>query len=302
MLAIMSGMPEPTQPNYSKQISSDFPNLVVEKVEKLGTGWDHVALEVNDSLIFRFPRDISDVDEISQTVVYETKVLRHLQDKLPVAIPDPQHIAPDHAYFGYPKLQGEKLIDILPSFSEADKAALWDDWVDIATAIHQNVSVDMARKLGVPNLDIHIETAKEVFSLENIDSQVVSFAQNTIEAAEAIDMNKLPLLFIHNDLQFHNLLVDPETKRVIAVIDWTDVCIGTTERELAMWEWCHDDQLDEVAKRYTAKTGRAVDRDQAKVFRKIEEVGDYVEQIKSGDLEGVEESLAHIRKWIAEVA
>ncbi len=293
-------MPEPTQSNYEERLRADFPDLTVDKVTVLGMGWEHVALEVNDTFIFRIPRGVYRTDDLSKTVAYETEILRHLQNKLPVSIPDPQYIAPNQAYFGYPKLTGEKLIDLWPSLTEAEKTVLWDDWVAIAIATHQNVPPDMARTLGVPDFDMHLDIAQEILDFEEVDSEVLDFAKRTIVAMESADIRHQQLMVIHNDLQFHNLLADPQTKRVTAVIDWTSVCIGTIEREFSMWEWSHDDQMMEVAQRYLEKTGIKVNLSQAKLYRHIEEVCDYVEQIKSGDTEGAEESLDHINRWIAE--
>lgn len=285
---------------YAQRIQADYPDLTIKDVEVIGTGWDHVALEVNSSTIFRIPRGVYNVDKLSRSVVSETAVLRHLRGKLPVAIPDPVYIAPGNAYFGYPKLPGQKLIDLWSGFNEQDKANLWDDWVDIAIAIHQGIALDMARKLGVAVFSGTVGNAPKIFGLDNVDDAVLDFAKRTIEAAEVVDMHSQPLIFIHNDLQFHNLLADPATKRVTGVIDWTDACIAPIEREFSMWEWTHDNQLQEVSARYEEKTGIKIDQQQAKMWRHLEEINDFVEQTESGESAGAAESLGHIKQWVSE--
>jgi len=67
-----------------------------------------------------------------------------------------------------------------------------------------------------------------------------------------------------------------------------------------MWKCTHDDQLQEVAARYEEKTGIRVNRQQARMWRHLEEINDFVEQSASGDDEGAEESLDHICRWVAE--
>jgi aminoglycoside phosphotransferase (APT) family kinase protein len=287
---------------YKNRLQSDFPDLVIQDLKTIGTGWDHTALEVNSSLIFRIPRGVYNTEKLSKTVAYETEVLKYLQGKLPVDIPNPTHIAPNNEYFGYPKLSGEKLIDVWPSCGDVEKAAVYEDWVDILISINKSMPVDLARKFGVPDFAIHLETQKEIFTLLDVSEEVRSFADKTIADAEAIDLSKQELVFIQNDLQFHNLLADPITKKITGVIDWTDACIGPVEREFSLWEWGHDNGLDEVAKRYERKTGNKVDLHLAKLFKHVEELGDYVEQVKSGEIEGANESLEHIRKWTKEAA
>lgn len=293
-------MSDTAQINYQVRLQSDFPDLDIANVKVLGEGWDHTALEVNNSLVFRIPRGVYNVEKQSKSVVYEIEVLRHLQNQLPVAIPNPIYVAPGNAYFGYPKLPGRKLVDLWPEFSERDKANLWEDWVNIAVAIHQGVPLNMARRLGVAVFSGSVGNAPGILELEDLDDEVRNFAKRTIEAAQAVDMQSQPAIFIHNDLQFHNLLADPVTKRITGVIDWTDVCIAPVEREFSIWEWTHDSQLQEVSAHYEAKTGIKFDQKQARMWRHLEEINDYVEQLESGEAKGAQESLRHVKQWIEE--
>lgn len=293
-------MSETTKNNYHERLRSDFPEIQINKVEVIGTGWDHVALDVNESLIFRIPRGVYNTEKLSKSVVYETAVLKHLQGKLPVPIPNPLYIAPNNSYFGYPKLKGVKLIDLWEEFTGKDKANLWEDWVAIAAAIHQGVTLEMAQKLGVSVFSGSVANAPKILTIDDIDEKVLAFAERTIKVAEAVNMQSLPSIFIHNDLQFHNLLADPASKRITGVIDWTDACIAPIEREFSMWEWTHDNQLERVAGLYQEKTGIKINLQQARMWRHLEEINDFVEQSESGEIKGAEESLGHIRQWITE--
>ena len=55
----------------------------------------------------------------------------------------------------------------------------------------------MARKLGVPDFDMHLDIAKKIFYLQGVDEDVLSFAEKVITAAEAINTKQKPLIFIH---------------------------------------------------------------------------------------------------------
>jgi len=286
--------------DFTEKIKSDFPELQVDSVKVIATGWDHVAVEVNNSIIFRIPRGEYNIEKLSKSVIYETNILKLLQDKLPVDIPDPIYIAPGNAYFGYPKLDGVLLMNLDDDLNEMDKGHIREDWVNIASGIHQNIPLETAQKLGIPVFSGDIGKAEDIFNIENIDDEILDFARRTIKAAQSIDISKLPVSVIHNDLQWFNLLADPAAKRISGVIDWTDICIAPIEKDFSIWEWGHDGQLEQVIELYEQEAGVKIDQEQVKMWRHLEEINDYIEQKESGNEIGAEQSLDHIRKWIAE--
>ena len=178
---------------YTSQLRADFPGLEIKKVKVIGEGWDHAALEVNDSIIFRIPHD----NEPSASVRYEIAVLKHLQGKLPIAIPNPTFTAPNEAYFGYRKLPGELLMAIEDNFTTKEKRRVREDWVDIAAAIHAGVSVEFAKSLKVPVYDPSaiITNAKKTLTMTSLGKEIQTFASETIHAAEAISISKQGMRF-----------------------------------------------------------------------------------------------------------
>jgi len=286
---------------YTETLKADFPNLPIEKVDFIGQGWDHVAVEVNGSIIFRLPRGVYNQEHLQKSVRYETQILKHLRGKLPVAIPDPQFIAPGEKYFGYPKLPGKLLNEILSDFTPQDIMQAQKDWVAIAVGIHQGVPLELARGLEIPEFDSQwfIDNAKKLFSLPDIKQPILDFAKRVITRAEAIDTSK-HLSFIHNDLHFLNLLANPATKRITGLIDWTALTIGPLEKEFSIWEWGHDNQLADVAGLYEVRTSIKIDQRAAKTWRHLEELSDWVEQLEKNESSGAFDSLDHIQRWIEE--
>jgi aminoglycoside phosphotransferase (APT) family kinase protein len=281
------------------QIQQDFPDLVINSIKVIGTGWHHNAVDINGSIIFRIPHHTYGHDITPVTVNYETELLKRLKGKVPVSIPDPRYIAPNNDYFGYPKLSGVLLQDITPVFNQEDWQYLKKDWVAIASAIHQNVSINVARSLKIPDFEQPGPHAVErIFSLPNISSEVLYFASTIIEQVKTRNKDTEQHVFIHNDLQFHNILADPKTKRITGLIDWTDACVGPLAREFSIDEWMQEDLLKEVAELYEEKTGIHVDVQQAFMWRSFEELGDYVEEIESKEVEEAAKTLKRIKHLI----
>lgn len=285
----------------AERLHSDFPALKIEEISLIGRGWDHIALEVNHSIIFRLPHGKYEVENSSQSVSYETAVLKYLQGKLSVEIPDPKYIAPNKAYFGYPKLPGVLCFDLLPMFTPEDKARLLEDWVSIAKSIHQEIPLTKAEELGVPfhNPSDSIVIAGKIMDMEGVDSEVKEFARRTLEFAHK-SPSQISASFIHNDLHLINILADPETKKITGVIDWTACCRGPLEVEFSVCEWNHDESLGKTADLYEAKTGIKINLPQARMWRHLDEIADFVEHTQHGDTKEAEKSLNHITRWIAE--
>lgn len=282
---------------YLKRLAADFPDLKIKSLSVIGSGWDHDAIEVNKQLIFRLPRGVHDISKFATSVGYETEILRRLQGKLPISIPFPTHVAPSNAYFGYPKLSGLLLKDAVDTLSEQYWPALKEDWVSIASSIHTVISVEEARSLNIPDFEGPDTSGVEpIYNLLGVDEDVLAFATKIIDEVKSIDMSKQHYVFIHNDLQFQNLLLDPTTMRICGVIDWTDMCVAPIAREFATGEWMQDDLLEHIAKLYENKTGVMIDVQQVRLWRSLEELSDYVEQVRGNEVKEAAETLERIKR------
>lgn len=279
---------------YRSLLSKDFPGLDIKKVSLIGSGWHHDAVEVNDSIVFRIPRGVHDTDSDTET---EIAILRLIKGKLAVQTPDPLYIQTDNDYFGYPKVEGKLLDEIVDTFNDTDWAQLKADWVKLASSIHEAISVEQARELGVGNfIQPGPQWAEGIFELKGVDESILDFARKVLKQYENLAIGSMPTVFIHNDLQFHNILADPRTKRISGLIDWTDACTGPVSREFAVGEWwAKPNLLEEVCRLYEEETGLHVEVAQVRMWRNLEEIGDYVENTKLGQEKQAQETLERIK-------
>jgi aminoglycoside phosphotransferase (APT) family kinase protein len=279
---------------------AEFPNLDVKTVKVLATGWHQDAVEVNGSVIFRIPHHAHGQAITPEAVQHEVKLLKFLTDKVPVKIPDPQYVAADESYFGYTKLEGAILHDILEKFTQNDWERLKADWVAISSALHQNVSLEAARSLKVPDYKpLSLNTAKGIFDIPKVEADVLNFARTIIKRYEGYNSAPRSYVFIHSDLHSRNLLADPETKRITGIIDWTDACVGPLPREFSIHDWMQDNLLNEATHLYEEKTGVHIDANQARMWYSLDELTSYVEQIKAGKADEAAESLRRLKHLIS---
>lgn len=96
---------------YLAEIREYFPQIQPTSTRLLTAGGQFSTIViVDDALIFRFPRSVHVAKELRR----EIPLLKALQGKLPLPIPDPIYIADDSvtgelAFMGYPMLPGQAL-------------------------------------------------------------------------------------------------------------------------------------------------------------------------------------------------
>jgi aminoglycoside phosphotransferase (APT) family kinase protein len=299
--AIVSHVSPSTPQTHKEAFEEEFTGLTVETVRILDTGWHHDAIEVNGSIIFRVPHHTYGRVITPEKVEREVALLRFLQERVPVDIPSPQYVPRDYAYYGYPKLDGVLVRDLVGDCNADDWQRYREDWVDIASALHGNVNVEQARQLGVPDFVPPSQRRTEgIFDIPDVDEAVTDFARDVIGELDAYDSTPNAYVFIHDDMQAHNLLADPQTKRVTGLIDWTEACLGPLSCEFAVHEWMQGAALSEVARMYEEKTGVPVDQQEARMWYSIAEIGAYVSYFKAGEADEAEKYLQSVRRLIDE--
>lgn len=282
---------------YKLRLKADFPELNVEQIRLIGSGWHHDAIEVNDTLVFRIPRGVHD---ITSSVDTEVAILKKLEGKLAVDIPEPLYIAPNNEYFGYTKVGGILLKDLIKELDDNEFQNVKEDWVKLASSIHRLVSVEAAKKIGLPGfIEPGPSAAERIFDIEGIGQDVLDFATKTIKKSKELDLNAINYMTIHNDLQFHNILASKDSKRITGLIDWTDARIGPVAREFAIGEWMKPGLLEEVATLYEQITGIYVNVEEARMWRSLEELGDYVETLEAGDFDDAKEAFERIKNIVS---
>src|SRR5712692_1026039 len=103
---------EVTSQFAAELIREQFPDLGVQQVSVLATGWDNTVFAVDSQWLFRFPRREFAVPGVRR----EITVLPRLAGRLPLPIPDPQFVGHPSArypwpFFGARLLPGGELAD-----------------------------------------------------------------------------------------------------------------------------------------------------------------------------------------------
>jgi aminoglycoside phosphotransferase (APT) family kinase protein len=247
----------PDAARIARIIHAQFPALDPVRVRFLGEGCDSSAFEVNDGLVFRFPKR-ADVEE---QLLTEARFLEALAASRPsVPIPDFQFHGMPTAEFprhfgGYPKLPGQSAIDTDPRVS--DPAHLAPSLGRFLSWLHA-FPADEAIRLGVPDRrDDSVLKEISAEALEGLDvmRQVtpdapVSLWRAVLEHPPSSTTSSC-FAVVHNDLAAEHVLVDSGSRSVTGIIDWSDMAVGDRAIDFAgMCHWGGPEFLERVLSGY----------------------------------------------------
>lgn len=221
-------------------IAEQFPALNPVRVRGLGVGWDNVALLVNDTVVFRFPRRRLAIALIET----ECRALPLLAPHLPLPISTPTYVGRPgplfpHPFAGYDLLPG--VTACARAFSEEELVALAPALGRFLARLHglpvpNAVSAWAPRdEIGRARLKSRVPRLKE--RLNGILSGLPAAGRHALlglvdELAEA-PPREAPPAWVHGDLYARHLLVDTRG-RLTGVIDWGDVHLGDPALDLSI--------------------------------------------------------------------
>ncbi len=204
-----------------------FPALDFHDVRVVEDGWDSLVLDLDGEWIVRFPRR----PEVERWIEREIALLPELAPRLPVEVPRFELVARNGVLcVGYRKLAGS------PAKDAVDEQT-GDDLGRSLSALHR-FPVDRARALGVPYFDppawrehftrLCGDFRHRVFPLLRPSER--ERAETIFARVEELDF---VAVLVHADLGPEHVLC--RDRRVIGIIDWSDVRVGDPALDLS---WC----------------------------------------------------------------
>jgi aminoglycoside phosphotransferase (APT) family kinase protein len=276
---------------YRSFIERDFPDLKINEMRYLGSGWDNAAFLVNGEYVFRFLRGLFDrshplkTDEIKK----EVNILTYLHDKTSFAVPKPEFIGQFFSYFGYKLVPGTLWDKADQPFAEE----YLQSWVATRTEISKAIQPKDSQALMVPLYQTgkNERLVNAFLQDKSSDERVKKVVKDAMDYILSKFTDTSKWVFIHEDLQMSNCMVDQQSKKIIGVVDWLEAEVGPVEAEFYFWSKYGHDMLEKVAKIQQAFDGTVIDMSLAVAIHQFYITADYVD-FKN---RGYEEAAAH--KW-----
>lgn len=254
-----------------RALAAEAPELPIRSLRLGKQGWDNHTFILNEEWIVRFPKD----DEFQSR--QELWVAEALHGRVPLAIPRFEIVGVETALAGYRMLPGVQLAEAWPTFSPAEREKAIDRLVHFCAAMHTSLGVEEAKRHGVT---LDARPCEFVRSGLDADGRWSTHARKALTRLDGVTP---PLRVLHNDLHGENILVDPSTHEVTAVIDFGDVAYGDPCIDLNYL--CEFDlrATERIARRYEAAGGGHVDPDRILDLYFLLTLDDYLDPDRPDD-------------------
>ena len=228
--------------NHLARITEVYPGLYVRHYggRVYPRGQNSGVITVNDAIIFRFPRHPQAVEEMER----EIAILRAIQGRLPIPIPNPTYFSPDthavgRAFMGYEKLPGKPLYkEMLESVDGEDIVQqLATQLATFLFALHTTPPDIFPISLPVANsretwVDLYARIRASLFSHMRPDAreQVAAHFERYLKDPHQFAFT--PTL-IHGDFGPGNILYDAKARTISGIIDFSSAGLGDPATDIA---------------------------------------------------------------------
>ena len=241
---------------FLNTIKHYYPDLELHNARQLMAGQFNDVVCIDEQWIFRFPKS----PHVAVEVAREVNILRGLQAKLPLPIPNPTYLAyhPEShqlEFMGYAMLAGEPLLreKFATLKDEAILEQIAEDIASFLKALHQIDPMDIG-------LDLTAKDSRQVWTELYADIQAQLFPYMRVSAQEAVIQNfetalnddalwDVQPMLIHGDFGTGNILY--EDGHIVGIIDFTFCAVDDSAQEVgALISSYGEEFVERVMSRY----------------------------------------------------
>ncbi len=219
-------------------LQDQHPDLADLPIEHFAGGWDNAMFRLGDALTVRLPRR----QIAAQLVLNEQAWLADLQPLLPIPIPAPLRTGSPAATYPWhwsvlPWFEGSAADLTPPTAAEATRLA------EFLLALHQPAppTAPLNDVRGIPIAQRSAQVAERLTRLREKTDLVTSEVARIWEVGLAAPRSTA-MMWLHGDLHSQNVLVERDTGKITAIIDWGDITSGDIATDLAAFWLLFEDR------------------------------------------------------------
>lgn len=238
-------------------ITDAFPDLAGARFTLLTEGWDSVAVDVDDRLIFKFPRHARAEEALRREAAFLAVV------RPAVSMPLPLLALHEHPrlFSSHEKLKGEHLLaaqyDALPG---AARDRLARQMALFLSEVHR-LDREAMRRAGAKPVGVWAgpgDVARDLTPV--LPAHLCDFAARTCDAWHALPPDPLGETYGYFDGHGWNMAFDHRTQTLNGVYDFADSGFGELQREFVYPGFIARDLTWRIIAAYETLTGRMIDR------------------------------------------
>lgn len=234
-----------------------FPGLRAARFTLFSAGWDSSAVDVDDRLIFKFPRH----EAAEARLRMEAAVLDTLRPALTMRIPALTIYAGPPLFSRHEKIPGAHLLAAdYGELPEAAQARLAREMARFYAELHA-LDAGSLRAAGAGPIGTWLppeEILRQAWPL--LPEKLHPYAERTIATFAALPPDPLGTVYGFFDGHGWNMAFDHAAQRLNGVFDFGDSGFGPLHMEFVQPGWISRDHVERVVAEYERLTGRALDR------------------------------------------
>lgn len=289
-------VPIPLAPlaQFRTLIATAYPELEGSRLTLLTQGFDSVAVDVDESFIFKFPRHA----EAERRLRTEARLLDAVRPLLAMTVPWlTLHDGPP-LFSQHKKLRGEHLFaaqyEALPELARSRLAA---DMALFFAELHRldPCKMEAAGAVAIGALLPPEEILRQALPL--LPAELHDYAERTVAAWAALPPDPHGLTYGYFDGHGWNMAFDHVKQRLNGIYDFGDSGLGPLHQEFVQPSLISRDLAARIADEYEALTGRALDHERIELASgvlRLSELGGF-----AGEPERIPAALQAVADWAA---
>lgn len=290
-------MEHPTLDSLRKTILTAFPDLAGSTFTLATAGWHSTAVDVDDRLIFKFPRH-----EIAEkALIREASLLSVIRPAVSMAVPDLQLHKGPTLFSVHGKLKGEHLVTSdYDALREAERRRLGRDLGQFYAELHRLDDDRMVAAGAVPVEPWQTVEIIRAKALPALPADLRALAAETVSSFEHLGADPHGTTYGFFDGHGWNMAFAHKERRLNGIYDFADSGIGPLHREFIYSNFISPDLTARIVETYEELTGRSLDRKRIAVLTGMHRLSELAELVD--DAEHAPTMLRSVETWAATVA
>lgn len=238
-------------------ILAAFPELRASTFRLLARGWDSVAVDVDDRLVFKFPRHEAGCGRL----MAEATLLAVVRPAMTIPVPDLTFHPGPPSFSRHTKLRGEHLLTPRYERLPADaRERLARDMALFYAELHR-LDGSLLEAAGAGPIEPWLppeDILRRVWPI--LPSHLRGYADRTVTAWRRLPPDPYGTIYGFFDGHGWNMAFDHARERLNGIYDFADSGFGPLHQEFIYSNWIAPDLTARIVAAYEALTGRPLDR------------------------------------------
>lgn len=253
--------------SYRDTIERAFPDLRGARMSLRTEGWDSVGVDVNDRLIFKFPRD----EDAERALVREHAILSIVRPAISMRTPDLSLHQGSPLFSRHEKIPGDHLVTAdYRRLDDAQRRRIGETLGRFYAELH---AIDQKRFADLPPVQFDPEPTLERV-LAGLDPvlpfDLRDFAGQAIAEWRALPPDPHGQIFGFFDGHGWNMAFDHTAGVLNGVYDFADARFGPLQQEFVYSNFVSRDLTARIIDAYETISGRNIDRGRVELLTSIQ--------------------------------